>query len=195
MNNRKSSRMRVLATVILLFIFNFSFADISAPPGFSIQTLNLTNGQALKPDGWFYSEQHRSQSSLRWVISKEDAREADGAYDVGISINLMLGFSEKTGMSSEQLSQSLISQITSYGEIIAQCEPQFVGGMKRVCVEKFEINKLGKKYHVMYTFMWWPNKEFVAYTSAGSPPELWEKYQSTFNTMNEIEVIGVLDQD
>ncbi|WP_428037085.1 hypothetical protein, partial [Amphritea sp.] len=95
-------------------------------------------------------------------------------------------------MSSEQLANKLISQISSYEKIITQCEPHRIEGMIRVCVEKIEENQSGNSYHVMYTFMWWPESEMVAYTSAGTKPELWDSYSSIFDTMAEIEVVGDL---
>lgn len=185
--------MRNLLSLIILFASSLSYGELSAPDGFVIQPLNLTNGSALKPNEWHYSEQHRSKGSLRWVLSKEDSSKENGAYETGVSINLMLGFSEKYGMSSQELTDKLISQITSYGEIIERCEPEDIGNMKRICIEKLEQNESGNTYHVMYTFMWWPDSELVAYTSAGTTPELWSTHQETFDIMSEIEVIGDLE--
>jgi hypothetical protein len=179
---------------LLFFMALPSFGGLVAPAGFSVQTLDITKGSALKPDGWFYSQHHRARKYLRWVISKEDAEKANGAYETGVAINLMLGFTEKTGMNSEQLAKDLISQITSYGEIIRQCEPEKIGDMFRVCVEKIEENESGNTYHVMYTFMWWPSAEMVAYTSAGTKPEMWSTYSKTFDTMSVIEVVGGLGE-
>ncbi len=184
-----------LVSLLLLIIFSPCFAELTAPNGFFVQKLDLTNGRALKPDGWFYSQQHRSKNYLRWVISKEDAGKANGAYETGISINLMLSFTEKTGMNSEQLANKLISQITSYGTIIEQSEPQNIEGMIRLCVEKIEKNQTGNAYHVIYTFMWWPSTEMVAYTSVGTKPEMWTTYSKIFDAMTEIEIVGDLSEE
>lgn len=177
------------AVVLILFVLSFLAypEDLAPPKGFVWHDLKLTGGRALKPSKWHFTEAHRSANSLRWIISKENTAKNDGLYTTGFSINLMSGYKG----TSEQLAKKLIAQISSYGNVLSDCKPQHIGTMTRVCVEKVEQGgDEGEMYHVMYTFMWWSDQNFVAYTSAGTTPDKWETYQEVFNEMGSLEVVN-----
>jgi hypothetical protein len=108
-------------------------------------------------------------------------------------VNLIFGFKQQTGMSSNQMVRSFVSQLESVGKVVSYKQPEKIPDQRKVlCVETIE-EKNGKKYHVLYSFNWWDDGDLLFYSSAGSLDEEWCNYEKIFNTITQ--AIDIIDFD
>ena len=162
--------------------------EATPPKGFVWQDLELTGGKLLKPNNWHFREAHGNEQ-LRWTVSKEDPDKRNGGYDTGVAVNVIPQVEN-----SENVAKQLVNQILKKGEVLRTCGPEQVGNMFRACIELIESHQNGKEYHVLYTIMWWSNSSMIAYTSAGTFTNKWNKYRDTFDVMSVVELVSAKSQ-
>lgn len=156
----------------------------NAPLRFVEQTLELTGGKILRPDGWFYSE-HSSGSSVTWTISKENI-EAGDAYETGVRVQAVFRASEALGGSpGDYLRSFAANKERTADTVISSCREEEHDGYRALCLDVIE-----KPYRVKYSLMWSDTQDYAVVLIAGTPEALWPVYSETFEKMSKIELLG-----
>ncbi|MDF7798778.1 hypothetical protein P4C99_04850 [Pontiellaceae bacterium B1224] len=161
------------------------------PEGFSLQELNPTGGTILRPEGWFFNEGHR-KNVFMWTISKEPSK--DGFYDTGVRIQCFIGVQKVTGESPEEFVQKFVHGKKEAAEIISQRPVINQGIFSRIGIETTETKVIDGKqvaYRILYSCFWGNDSDIVVISIAGTTPDLWDTYESTFNTMSNFKLIDM----
>jgi len=80
----------------------------NAPTGFMWQTVPDTSERVLKPSGWFFKKEVRSDT-LAYFVTKEDIA-ARGRLDTGLTVNVHKNIPKKTGVTPSVYATALINQ-------------------------------------------------------------------------------------
>lgn len=85
-----------------------------APVGFSWQADEATHVELLKPDGWFVRSETQGDTSAIF-ITREEIRPPE-PFQTGLSLNVVHGVRQKTGVASSTYARTLLEQIATKHE-------------------------------------------------------------------------------
>ena len=168
-------------------------ADIPIPPGFVLQPLAETDGQIARPRDWFFASQG-TPSGWMWTLSREDTSK--GPYDVGMRIQMLLGYTESSGKPREAFVREFLAGKRAAAEVLRECgAPVDIGAFQRLCLEVIEEVALpapavSRRFRVLYSLMWGEELDVVVVTIFGAPPEEWETAGPIADAMAAFRLIG-----
>lgn len=168
-------------------------ADIPIPPGFVLQRLAETDGQIARPRDWFFASQG-TPSGWMWTLSREDTSK--GPYDVGMRIQMLLGYTESSGKSREAFVRDFLAGKRAAAEVLRECAaPVDIGAFRRLCLEVIEEVALpapavSRRFRILYSLMWGEELDIVVVTIFGAPPEEWETAGPIADAMAAFRLIG-----
>ena len=158
----------------------------NVPDGYKIQMLEPLGGKILRPENWYYQEQHGGPR-YTWTISKEDSSK--GPYETGLKIQLFSGIEKGTGKTAKEFCNSFLESKASSTEVITRFPETKQGMFTRKGVEVEE--KIGSKnFHIIYS-VFWMGSDIAVISIAGAPQELWEEYKDNFERMSSFELIDL----
>jgi hypothetical protein len=157
----------------------------SAPTEFVVQVLEPTGGKISRPKDWFYSEGHRGPV-YEWLITRE-AVSAYSSYTTGVRIQVFPDVQKGTGKTAKQfiLDAATAAKQRSLGKILNSFPEINQGLFTRIGLETEEGT-----HHILYSLFWGSSGLDVAVVfMAGTTNDLWPVYVSTFNKMNDFELL------
>jgi hypothetical protein len=156
------------------------------PPGeFVTQLLEPMGGKILRPKNWFYCEGHHGPSYV-WTISKEDISNGR-PYITGVRIQLLTNIKEGTGKTSKQFTLDYVPTIKERAsKVINAWKEDDQGLFSRI---GFEVEE--GPWHIIYSFYWGNNMDISVFHIVGTTKELWNTYVSTFEKMQDFELIDM----
>jgi hypothetical protein len=184
-----SATMPVDDVLNLVLPEDASSAD-NIPDGFKMQRLEPLGGKILRPENWYYSENHGGPK-YTWTVSKEDSTA--GAYETGMKIQLFTGIKKGTGKTPEEFCNSFLLSKAGAEKVINQFPEIKQGLFARKGLEVEEVIRRNTKtetYHIIYS-AFWLEPDMAVITVAGTPKNLWETYEGTFQIMGGFELIDM----
>lgn len=149
------------------------------------QVLEPTGGKILRPDDWFYTEQHR-EGSYVWTLSREDPSK--GPYTTGVAIQAFVGVQQSKGVPAEAFLRNFAQlKQQSADRFLGERPEQDQGVFSRIGVETEE-----GPHHILYSLFWGNNDLDVAVVVvSGTSKKRWELYAPLFNVMGDFELIDM----
>lgn len=101
---------KIIALLALTLISNQALCDKvdlpDAPKGFKWLKILKDESALLKPDGWFFKEDHRKGTDA-YFVTKENIEEK-GSFQTGLSLNVIYNIDKKSGASPTRYAESMI---------------------------------------------------------------------------------------
>lgn len=160
-------------------------APLSAPPGFHLQVLEATDGRAIVPDGWTYTN-HGTADGWIWTFAKEN--NPDGHYDTGMRIQLVVGAATARHQSVADLARGVLEQKRRAGEVVVDCPATDAGDFMRQCLQTLEGT--APRYHVLYSLFWSKKGDMLVVTTFGTPEPWWTRDAPIADRMAAFQIIG-----
>jgi len=184
--------MKTIFALLFILVTSLAHAEppSTVPEGFELQTLDITDGNILKPKGWFY-RYFTAKSSIIWTISKEDSKL--GEYLTGMRIQFTPGFSRVTNKTPQAFAQQYISQKKQSAKTFKDCKAGQAGEFTRVCLETLEKMTSSKgdiEFQILYSVFWSNEKDLFAITTFGAPASEWVTVQPIIDVMKDFELLG-----
>ncbi|QBG47130.1 hypothetical protein EGM51_06865 [Verrucomicrobia bacterium S94] len=158
------------------------YPEKNVPEGYVIQLLEPLGGKILRPEGWYYSENHGGPQFC-WIISQEDSSSAP--YKTGMKIQMFAGIEKGTGKSPEEFCTSFLKAKADSTKVITEFPKEKQGKFTRQGIEVEE-----GPYHIIYS-TFWMNSDIAVISISGTPKERWEEYKDTFQIMGGFELIDM----
>ena len=178
----KQSASMLVDDILAILLPQTPSSNTNVSDGFERQLLEPLGGKILRPEGWYYSENHGGPR-YSWTISKEDSSEKP--YETGMKIQLFAGIKEGTGKTPKEFCNSFLKSKENSTKVITRFPETKQGMFTRKGVEVEEGD-----YHLIYS-AFWMNSDIAVISIAGSPTGLWEKYKDTFQIMGGFELIDM----
>ncbi|WP_372796326.1 hypothetical protein [Pontiella sp.] len=153
-----------------------------APDGYEIQLLEPLGGKILRPEGWYYSENHGGPQYC-WIISREDSSSAP--YETGMKIQMFAGIEKGTGKTPKEFCTAFLESKADSTKVITRFPETKQGMFTRQGIEVEE-----GPYHIIYS-AFWMNSDLAVISICGAPKSLWEQYRDTFQVMGGFELIDM----
>jgi len=184
--NVGKKEMKPILLILSILFCCVCYATLEKPPsGFTVQILEPTGGNILRPNEWHYAETHKSENTLRWIISKEDTEGGKTGYETGVSLQVFVDVEPRTSKTPEQFVRDFIEgKKVAADKVHSTCEALDQGMFTRVCLEATEGD-----YRISYSCFWGNEIDVVAIFIAGAPLGLWKNHEDTFNIMNNFQLI------
>jgi len=126
-------RTILLDTLVLQFTVTVCSAETlpfpKPPPGYSWQKVPDMGGAFLKPASWHYKHVER-KGQHACFITKEDI-DAEGSFQTGLTVNMILLSHLKTGISASQYAQQFIRTATRERECVRRLKSAAGGGRSK----------------------------------------------------------------
>ena len=186
---------RLVATLVVVLLVGpvGTAVGTDVPDGFHLQILQPTGGRIARPDGWHYVERHGA-TTYRWILALEDPDA--GPYQTGVSLQMLPGVTEPTGLAPEAFVRSFIEHKRASAEPLAECAAVSGDLLDSMCLEVLETvaRDDGKEevHRIRYALYWGrQNLDLVIVMVAGTTRDLWEQYAPIFDVMGEFRVLDL----
>ncbi len=176
--------MRIILCVMAIFLFLVgsapsSNAQMTAPVGYRVRSLDPIDGKVLVPDGWHFASSI-DPAGYTWIISQEPLIEGTkGFYKTGMRIQLIHGMHKYKKITPEEFIIKFIAgKKEDNARIIGNCSGVKLGPFQRKCLETKEDMALGgekKKYRILYSMFWNNEIDTVIVMTFGTPVNKWDQ--------------------
>ncbi|MEM8667287.1 MAG: hypothetical protein AAGG48_07215 [Planctomycetota bacterium] len=163
--------------------------EMFVPDGFILEELKPIGGSILRPEDWTFKQQHR-KNTFMWTISKEDLE--DGSYETGMRIQFVAGIKKLTGQTAQEFIAGFMKDKAKSSKVIRKCPEEKQGVFTRVCLLT-EKTSDGEKpsFRILYSCFWSNDLDMACLSIAGTTPEQWKTYESTFDTMAKFKLLDM----
>jgi hypothetical protein len=163
---------------------------LTVPAGYELQALDVTDGRIAMPKDWFYATR-AVPGGFVWTFSAEDP--AKGEFKTGLTIQLFMGVEEKTKRSRETFARVFINEKHKAVKVVRDCPVKDFGYFRRQCIEVVEDLQEPsglRRFHILYSVMWFKDMDLVALTTFGTPEGNWDAAAPIADVMSAFVLIG-----
>lgn len=177
-----------MKTLFALASLAFAVTAFAGTPSTKFVTQNLSpaDGKIMRPESWFYTENHQPWTQM-WAISREEITEentADIPFTTGVIIKALIAVEASGGKSAKRVILDYVDAKKKTVKVIRSCKEKILGQFTYTCLETEEDSR-----HVLYSLYWGNDGLDVAiFSTALTSKELWPDYAATFEKMSEFEI-------
>jgi hypothetical protein len=143
------------------------------------------------PAGWTFVAANSAAGPV-FTLSKEDSRK--GSYDTGMRIQLISKIKARVGLTPKEAVLLNIARKKKLEQVISECPEAQAGVFRRICLETEGYPseaKPSQRYHLMYSFWWSDEADFMAAATFGAPIEEWPQAAKIYAVIKDFKLVDL----